>query len=104
MIRRPPRSTLFPYTTLFRSRRRRTVSTNQIRRRLAPRGPADILCEGSGEGDPKHGGILRVVGRRINYLGGNWRAGGVRGYLRGGKGGPADPAPGGGESHRPPGL
>src|SRR2546422_3855220 len=24
MIRRPPRSTLFPYTTLFRSRRRRT--------------------------------------------------------------------------------
>src|SRR2546427_8774565 len=25
MIRRPPRSTLFPYTTLFRSRRRRPV-------------------------------------------------------------------------------
>src|SRR5215216_6977114 len=24
MIRRPPRSTLFPYTTLFRSRRRRS--------------------------------------------------------------------------------
>src|SRR2546422_6795332 len=26
MIRRPPRSTLFPYTTLFRSRRRRSVT------------------------------------------------------------------------------
>src|SRR5690349_22387639 len=26
MIRRPPRSTLFPYTTLFRSRRVRSVS------------------------------------------------------------------------------
>src|SRR2546430_12934500 len=25
MIRRPPRSTLFPYTTLFRSRRRRRI-------------------------------------------------------------------------------
>src|SRR3712207_8512024 len=25
MIRRPPRSTLFPYTTLFRSRRRNTI-------------------------------------------------------------------------------
>src|SRR3712207_8256855 len=25
MIRRPPRSTLFPYTTLFRSRRRRSA-------------------------------------------------------------------------------
>src|SRR3712207_8351970 len=26
MIRRPPRSTLFPYTTLFRSRRRQTAN------------------------------------------------------------------------------
>src|SRR3712207_7784763 len=26
MIRRPPRSTLFPYTTLFRSRNRRTLA------------------------------------------------------------------------------
>src|SRR3712207_8332417 len=39
MIRRPPRSTLFPYTTLFRSKR--TISflapgalTSQLRRRL----------------------------------------------------------------------
>src|SRR2546430_13342709 len=32
MIRRPPRSTLFPYTTLFRSRRRRL-------RRSQPRRP-----------------------------------------------------------------
>src|SRR2546428_8457884 len=29
MIRRPPRSTLFPYTTLFRSRRTRYVTRNQ---------------------------------------------------------------------------
>src|SRR2546425_7083466 len=28
MIRRPPRSTLFPYTTLFRSRKSATVPTN----------------------------------------------------------------------------
>src|SRR5258708_23777581 len=34
MIRRPPRSTLFPYTTLFRSARRR-----RLFRRAAPRGP-----------------------------------------------------------------
>src|SRR3712207_7492464 len=38
MIRRPPRSTLFPYTTLFRSRRRRrrrsstSVSTSKASR------------------------------------------------------------------------
>src|SRR2546427_13236451 len=30
MIRRPPRSTLFPYTTLFRSRRRSRIRTNHV--------------------------------------------------------------------------
>src|SRR2546430_17461491 len=34
MIRRPPRSTLFPYTTLFRSGRK-------IPRKLGPRRPGD---------------------------------------------------------------
>src|SRR3712207_7841698 len=32
MIRRPPRSTLFPYTTLFRSPRRRAVTPARARR------------------------------------------------------------------------
>src|SRR2546425_69186 len=32
MIRRPPRSTLFPYTTLFRSRRRRLVHRARLAR------------------------------------------------------------------------
>src|SRR5256885_8168073 len=49
MIRRPPRSTLFPYTTLFRSRRRGAAR----RRRLGPESdcrrdnehePADEQC------------------------------------------------------------
>src|SRR2546427_9501660 len=31
MIRRPPRSTLFPYTTLFRSRTRAHSGTNETR-------------------------------------------------------------------------
>src|SRR5436853_3281970 len=37
MIRRPPRSTLFPYTTLFRSspRKRRTSSVPPLMHRLA---------------------------------------------------------------------
>src|SRR3989441_5212659 len=42
MIRRPPRSTLFPYTTLFRSfDERRPVGPGQVRRyflRVAPAG------------------------------------------------------------------
>src|SRR3712207_8254229 len=41
MIRRPPRSTLFPYTTLFRSRgrRRRPAVAVGARRRARPRRP-----------------------------------------------------------------
>src|SRR5687768_17973342 len=34
MIRRPPRSTLFPYTTLFRSPRRRSSTTPDTLRQL----------------------------------------------------------------------
>src|SRR3712207_7126541 len=37
MIRRPPRSTLFPYTTLFRSPPRRRELRQQGRRGLPPR-------------------------------------------------------------------
>src|SRR2546429_4914326 len=46
MIRRPPRSTLFPYTTLFRSIRdglvARDLATRRQRIRLTPRG-GDVL-------------------------------------------------------------
>src|SRR4249920_3111315 len=40
MIRRPPRSTLFPYTTLFRSRRRACHTDPTRGRPRAPCGPA----------------------------------------------------------------
>src|SRR2546430_4994680 len=69
MIRRPPRSTLFPYTTLFRSRhggahalrllrkspfvpcrRRRPVITARLVRRNRARHGAELL---SGRGDPR---------------------------------------------------
>src|SRR5260370_36913617 len=42
MIRRPPRSTLFPYTTLFRSRRGGAGDQRSSQRTggLCPRGPA----------------------------------------------------------------
>src|SRR3989442_11981535 len=36
MIRRPPRSTLFPYTTLFRSREGRAVVKHHARLRAKP--------------------------------------------------------------------
>src|SRR2546429_4651730 len=60
MIRRPPRSTLFPYTTLFRSA-------------LRPSGPAT-----AGDGEPP----VPTRGVRVDCAGprpeGHWRVGGLR--------------------------
>ena len=41
MIRRPPRSTLFPYTTLFRSQQRRTFYTAPV---LVAAAPCFLYC------------------------------------------------------------
>src|SRR5258708_26788370 len=43
MIRRPPRSTLFPYTTLFRSWRPRRASASSCTSRFRPRRPS-VSC------------------------------------------------------------
>src|SRR3712207_9151898 len=53
MIRRPPRSTLFPYTTLFRSQRQLVeVGVAQRRHQVAVRRPAgvDLRVEPEGLG------------------------------------------------------
>src|SRR5258708_25127341 len=47
MIRRPPRSTLFPYTTLFRS-----VTTGFPRQKQAPSEPPE--CRESESGESRH--------------------------------------------------
>src|SRR2546422_7248506 len=62
MIRRPPRSTLFPYTTLFRSHKgaRTTYATNCINRQakrgrgFAPR-VRRAYCSGNGRWSPTKG-------------------------------------------------
>src|SRR3989442_3791537 len=70
MIRRPPRSTLFPYTTLFRSRRARAGRDVPPGPRVHRRDPRE-----------RPGGLL-PAGDRIRFLGpGRGRAAGVR--LRG---------------------
>src|SRR6266496_6070729 len=45
MIRRPPRSTLFPYTTLFRSRRPRAAAPRWRVRPAPPRQATDRRSE-----------------------------------------------------------
>src|SRR2546422_9176746 len=72
MIRRPPRSTLFPYTTLFRSRQRfghqpararlRTRHARECRRR-GGRNPGGALPRGAGESDPSARGRRQRIGR-----------------------------------------
>src|SRR5260221_8256045 len=49
MIRRPPRSTLFPYTTLFRSRHRLTVSREGADARPGGQHVERVLRLGLGE-------------------------------------------------------
>src|SRR3712207_7823927 len=48
MIRRPPRSTLFPYTTLFRSRSTRDldVDPGEVVAVVALREPLTAVCDG----------------------------------------------------------
>src|SRR3712207_7262653 len=65
MIRRPPRSTLFPYTTLFRSAlggpQGGVAGTRRRGRPLRPRLPAAAL--GAGDKRPRlvHAGRVRVA-------------------------------------------
>src|SRR2546429_7319765 len=57
MIRRPPRSTLFPYTTLFRSiSQRRTEQTLAGKRQALPR-------EGTTDDDYEHRAVCRARAR-----------------------------------------
>src|SRR3989442_12226800 len=63
MIRRPPRSTLFPYTTLFRSTRRAPgeASWNGTSRGSRPRALENELGE-EADADPRRAlGLLRAL-------------------------------------------
>src|SRR3712207_7820466 len=59
MIRRPPRSTLFPYTTLFRSVQDREVASKTVEKGLL------IVHTGPGKGKSTaaFGLMLRALGR-----------------------------------------
>src|SRR6266481_1092153 len=64
MIRRPPRSTLFPYTTLFRSRGRTRICAakgNQLRRETHV-GIGDGIGNGGGVDHAEGGNRGRLIG------------------------------------------
>src|SRR2546427_12783079 len=64
MIRRPPRSTLFPYTTLFRSRADQVPSVRQL-------GAHEVIVGDEIAKEPKYDLIVESVGGRTirSYLG-----------------------------------
>src|SRR5256885_12856130 len=53
MIRRPPRSTLFPYTTLFRSYSNPSITTVDVHREMVGQMAADALHELSRSASPE---------------------------------------------------
>src|SRR2546421_6551741 len=53
MIRRPPRSTLFPYTTLFRSAERQAATTDLRERRSIQCALSQIAADGLGDRWPR---------------------------------------------------
>src|SRR3712207_8615618 len=55
MIRRPPRSTLFPYTTLFRSARRVVARREHLGRQQAAGAEDRALGRPGRDGDPTTG-------------------------------------------------
>src|SRR5256886_12860615 len=63
MIRRPPRSTLFPYTTLFRSRHRGERHRLVGGRRADPLAAASEVARARGRGadDARRGGAARFI-------------------------------------------
>src|SRR3989449_1124713 len=80
MIRRPPRSTLFPYTTLFRSARRSGRRVPSLPRRLDPAAPAEqIRDRGVDRGaasrishdalSVRHAGVVATVAGRRGLAG-----------------------------------
>src|SRR3712207_8093223 len=67
MIRRPPRSTLFPYTTLFRSRFRLTNDPAGLAHR--ERGAAGDLTELRQRPEIAHGSV--VEHKRVRHIAGS---------------------------------
>src|SRR3712207_8503886 len=65
MIRRPPRSTLFPYTTLFRSDRvEHELGADRVLHVLAHLGLVGVLVLHAGGGEvgvPVHAGLLQLL-------------------------------------------
>src|SRR5436189_4825220 len=64
MIRRPPRSTLFPYTTLFRSIPSKRVTTSSTESAATPHRPTSPSARGSSESKPIRVGMSKATDKR----------------------------------------
>src|SRR5256885_15205790 len=99
MIRRPPRSTLFPYTTLFRSVLQAVVADDHIHLRMAGAQGLDGLDALAGHED-RHAAGTRQQRGVIAHIGGGGFWGGVSGSIP--AAGPSPPGERRGPPPRPP--
>src|SRR2546429_2160733 len=74
MIRRPPRSTLFPYTTLFRSRLRVFWPSRQASRRRTAGGELRLGTTSMYMGALDHNNYTLSSINLIKYMGAYWRS------------------------------
>src|SRR2546421_207710 len=75
MIRRPPRSTLFPYTTLFRSGESAVVAFDAPDRRRVRRQSLERLDAWQTAGDGETGGFAQLGARIVTQVNGRQREG-----------------------------
>src|SRR5256886_4479556 len=68
MIRRPPRSTLFPYTTLFRSPDRLADRPDVVRRDLGERGELERPADRGGRDRPPGNAVVVQADRKSTRL------------------------------------
>src|SRR5438105_6415341 len=65
MIRRPPRSTLFPYTTLFRSQIAGAASDGTLRRDAVPGGGEEVCAAFTARVAPRAAGARAPAGNSL---------------------------------------
>src|SRR5256885_15339835 len=84
MIRRPPRSTLFPYTTLFRSHYIMDYGTEEQKQRWLPKLSSGEMLLGIAMTEPGCGTDLKAIATRARRDGDHYVIDGAKTFITNG--------------------